>query len=515
MRRCLSGKHIPLFALFALISMALAVAPLVAAEPLNVFDVDEYSSRVAGGSEARFEWVMFNNGTSPILVRPIASDDLPPDVVASFEPAFVTLEPAQSAAIVLVLATDPNMDDANITLQVVFMATTMDDPGTASYLYRTANLVVDSQLGNVGVNAIFGIWPNPLPPPLDGNLGAFLVTILGWFLIALAFVFIFDPAVHHLTRRTKTKVDDIILRIVRIPIFMFILSYGTVVSLEILNMDRALVAAIESAYKLIVVVLIIYLAYKVYKEVVVFYAKELARRTNTEMDDVLVPLLEKIGLIIIPLVGLMAILSMFGYDLTGLLVTVGFLGIVIGLAAQSTLANFFAGLQLIVDRPFKVGDLLRLEDGTNCEVRQIGIRATELFNPDTQEKVVIPNDKLANKQIINMSAPDPNLTLSIAVGVAYGTDTEKVMRILYEAAAMQPNVLVTDQKKPVVRFSDFGDSHLLFKTFIPIDNIKNRFKVASDFRVEVNRRFAQEGIEIPFPQRVVTLKKEQNPSAKG
>jgi MscS family membrane protein len=493
-----------------MVLITISAMPVRAAEPFNIFDVGEYSSRIAGGDLARFEWVVFNNGTSPLFVRPSASPESIPEIMISFEPSFVALDPAESATIAMVVTTEPNIDNANITFQVSFIATPMDDPNMISYENRTVNVIVDSALGNVGVNAIFGIWPNQLPPPLDGNLGAFLVTIVGWVIISLAFVFIIDPIVHYLTRRTKTKVDDIILRIIRVPVFIFILSYGTVTSLEILNIDRDLVALIESFYEFILVLLIVYVAYKVYKEVVIYYAKELAKKTNSEVDDVMIPILEKIGLVVIPLLGLITILSMFGFDLTGLLVGVGFLGLVIGLAAQSTLANFFAGLQLIADRPFKVGDLLRLEDGSNCEVRYIGIRATELYNPDTQEKVVIPNNEIANKHIINMAAPDLNLTLGIGVGVAYGTDTDKVMSILYESAAMHTNVVVTDTRKPVVRFSDFSDSSLLFKTFIPIDDVRNRFKVASDFRIEVNRRFAQEGIEIPFPQRVVTIKHDKD-----
>jgi small-conductance mechanosensitive channel len=495
-----------LLAALAITLLVAVVVPTASAEPLNVFDVDDYSRSVAAGGDAEFSWVVFNNGTSPLLVKPRLLGDLGSDVTAAFEPSFITLTPGSSSSIILRVDTDPNMGDADLAISVGFDSTPMDDPSQVDAVVRTATVQVDSNLGKVGNNALFGIWPNNLPSPLDGNWGAFLVTIIGWVLIALFFAFVIDPLVHYLTRRTDTTLDDTILRIMRAPVFIFILSYGAVSSLEILDIDRDLVAQIEAFYRIVVVLLIVWVVYKVYDEIILHYARGFAQKTATEVDDVIVPLLEKIGLIIIPLVGLMTVLSMLGYDLTALLAGVGFLGIVVGFAAQSTLANFFAGLQLILDRPFKVGDLLRLEDGSNCEVKAIGLRATELYNPDTQEKVVVPNDQIANKQLINMAAPDRMLTLGVAVGVAYGSDTEKVMETLYDAAASHPNVLVTATKKPVVRFSDFDDSCLTFKTFIPIDDLKNRFKVASDFRAEVNRRFAKEGIEIPFPQSVVTIK---------
>ncbi|MCU0861589.1 MAG: mechanosensitive ion channel, partial [Methanomassiliicoccales archaeon] len=296
--------------------------------------------------------------------------------------------------------------------------------------------------------------------------------------------------------------------IIRAPVFIFILSYGTVVSLEILNIDRDIVANIETAYEVILVVLVVWVAYKVYKEIVLYYAREYAKKTETEMDDVVVPLMEKIGLIIIPLIGMMVVLSMFGYDLTALLAGVGFLGIVIGFAAQSTLANFFAGLQLLADRPFKVGDILRLEGGEQLVVRHIGMRATKLYNPDTDELVVVPNNEIANKQIVNMVEPSRTLRVIISIGVAYGSDVDKVMTIMRQTAMDHPNTLKGGEHIPVVRFADFGDSSLNFKIFIWVDDVSNRFKVASEFRQELNRRFAKEGIEIPFPQRVVTVRYE-------
>ena len=489
-------------------------APLTSASPMNVFGVGGYEKSAAAGAGAEFDWVVFNNGTSPILVKPSAVLSNT-EVEASFDPAFVTLDPGASRTISLKIGTDPNMADANLTIEVVFTATLMDDPGQVWEEHRAANLVIDSRLANVGNNAIFGIWPNQLPPPLDTNWGAFLVTLLGWVLIGLAFAFVFDPIVHRITRRTDTMLDDMILKIIRVPVFVFIITYGAVTSLEILNMDRDLVAQIETFYEVVVVILVVWVAYKVYKEIVLYYAREYARKTDTQMDDVAVPLLEKIGIIVIPLLGLMTILSMFGYDLTALLAGIGFLGIVIGFAAQSTLSNFFAGLQLLADRPFKVGDVLRLEDGDQLEVRHIGMRATELYNPDTDELVVIPNNEIANRRIVNMVEPDRKLRITVAVGVAYGSDVDQVMTIMRQTAMEHPNTLKGGDHLPVVRFYEFGESSLNFKVFIWVDDISNRFKVSSDFRQELNRRFVEAGIEIPFPQRVVTIRHEKPNAGNG
>lgn len=252
-----------------------------------------------------------------------------------------------------------------------------------------------------------------------------------------------------------------------------------------------------------------------YDGIVIHYARVYAKKTDTEIDDVVVPLMEKIGLIILPLVGMMAILGMLGYDLTALLAGVGFLGIVIGFAAQSTLSNFFAGLQLLTDRPFKVGDTLQLESGEVCEVKKIGMRATELLDGDTEQLIVVPNNDVVNKKIINMVEPDKRLRVLAKINIAYGSDVEKVSTILRRTALEHSNVLKNAEHQPVVRFSDFGDSSLMFKVFIYIDDVAYRHKVTSEYRKAVYERFAAEGIEIPFPQRVVhfvdeTKKSERN-----
>ena len=117
--------------------------------------------------------------------------------------------------------------------------------------------------------------------------------------------------------------------------------------------------------------------------------------------------------------------------------------------------------------------------------------------------MIIPNNEIANKKIINMMEPDRKLKIMIRVDTAYGSPVEKVMSVLKEAAYSHPNVLKSKALEPVVRFADFGESALSFKTFIWIDDLDNRHTDASDFRIEVERRFRAEGIKIPFPQQVV------------
>jgi hypothetical protein len=360
--------------------MAIAlVAPAAAASPINVFLVDNYSKETTAGHSVEFKWVAFNNGTTPYLVKLNRTMSSASDMTAEFAENYFTLQPGESHSTVMMVSTDPAMDSRDVTFLVTLTLTRMSDPSQMEQVQETVHLNIKAVIGaGAGQNKIFGIWDNFLPAPFDTNLGAFLFSILGWVLIALFLTFVVDPLVHAITKDTTTTLDDDLLKILRGPIFVFVIVFGAVTSVEILNLDRDVIANIEFIYHIAVIILLVWVAYRVYDGIVVHYAKEYAKKTDTEIDDVVVPLMEKIGLIIIPLVGMMAILGMLGYDLTALLAGVGFLGIVIGFAAQSTLSNFFAGLQLLTDRPFKVGDTLQLESGEVCEVNYPPLKSVGL-----------------------------------------------------------------------------------------------------------------------------------------
>jgi small-conductance mechanosensitive channel len=494
-------------AAFAVLSLlAISSSAVSAASSVNVFDVDTYIKTVTAGNSADFQWVVFDNGTTPLLVKINFTLSQSSDVSGQLAIGYFALDPGQSNAVDLKIATEKALPTTTILGHVTISITDMTDPSQVTTITKDASLKVNAAIStSAGQNKIFGIWDNFLPPPFDTNVGAFVVSVIGWALIALAIAFVVDPIIRAVAAKTTTTLDDILLKILRGPIFLLVITYGTVTSLEILNLDRDTVAQIEQIYAIAIVAIAAWIAYRVYDGIILYYAKKFASKTETELDDVLVPLMEKIGLIVIPIVAIMVILGMLGYDLTALLAGAGFLGIVVGLAAQSTLANFFAGMQLVADRPFKVGDLLRIDSGEICEVKHIGMRATELWNTDTNEMVIIPNNDIANKKIVNMVEPDRQLVVMVQVDVAYGTDTEKVMTILKQVALDHPNVLKDVEHQPVVRFADFGQSALTFKLFMTLDDLKHRYKVPSDVRAEINRRFAAEGIEIPFPQQVIHL----------
>ncbi len=496
-----------LLLVIGLLLIVAALTPSISADPVNVFSVGDQYQKVYAGDTATFEWIIYNNDSVPYVVTPSVDLSTNSGLTATFGQSHITLYPGDSEPIQMIVTTSSRMAAALLPLGIDLTVTQMNSLSNTFTINETAQLEVLPVFGTrAGDNKILGIWNNSLPAPLDGNEGAFAVSVGIWAVIALFIILIADPLLHAMTSRTASEMDDMIIRIIRGPIILLVVLYGAVSSLEILSLDRNLIANMETVYQVSFVLVMTWLVYKIYDGVIIFFGHELAKKTDSEVDDVLVPILEKLGIIVIPSVAIMMIFSMFGYDLTVILAGFGFMGIVIGFAAQATLANFFAGLQMVVDRPFKIGDLLKLENTDICAVRKIGMRSTTLYNTFTHELVIVPNNDIANKKIVNMVLPDRKLKIAVGVGVAYGSDVELVIRLMEEAALSLPEVIKDEEHRPVVRFSDFADSSLNFTAFIWITDLDLQFKAASDYRTELLKRFDQHKIEIPFPQSVVWLK---------
>ncbi len=344
----------------------------------------------------------------------------------------------------------------------------------------------------------------PLPPPFDEPLGQFVILLLIWVLIGLAVVLIVRPLIHNIFKDTKTDVDDKILAIIGGPVVAFIFFYGFIQSMQVFpNVPDWFMEMLLRVYSLVVPFIVVYIAYKVFKAVFMPLGMEYSKKTDTELDDVLIPLIDKLGGVLIIMLGLFWIASMQGINITVFIAGFGIVGLVLAFAMQDTMANFFAGIFLMTDRPFKVGDTI-LIDGDYCRVEKIGLRSTWLYNRFDHDIVIIPNNDMASSKIVNLTEPDQKFKAHAEVGVAYGSDMDAVEKIMLESIKKQPGVILGDpDREPFFRFNEFGDSSLNCKVTAWIHDIFDQWKIAHNTRLEIYRRFNEDGIEIPFPQLVV------------
>lgn len=193
--------------------------------------------------------------------------------------------------------------------------------------------------------------------------------------------------------------------------------------------------------------------------------------------------------------------AVLGINLTNVALLAGALSVGIGFGLQDVVKNFVAGLILLVERPVKVGDWV-VVGGKEGLVKRISFRATEL-ETFQRASVIIPNAEILSTAVTNWTHKDRYGRVEVAVGVAYDTDTARVRDLLLEIAHAHP--LVMREPPPKVLFVNFADSSLDFELRCYTNNVVERGTIASDLRYAIGRRFAEDGIEIPFPQRVVHL----------
>ena len=197
-------------------------------------------------------------------------------------------------------------------------------------------------------------------------------------------------------------------------------------------------------------------------------------------------------------------LDVFGINMNILLGAAAALLVGIGLGLQQTFNDFVSGLVLLFERSVSVGDLLEV-DGQVGMVKKIGLRSSTL---ETMGNVslVVPNHKLVNENVINWNHDNDKVRFHINLGVAYGTDTKKVKEILLKVVRDNPYVI--DYPAPFVRFQDFGKSSLDFSLYFFSRNLRIIEDVKSDIRLEIDLRFRENNISIPFPQREVRITKD-------
>lgn len=174
----------------------------------------------------------------------------------------------------------------------------------------------------------------------------------------------------------------------------------------------------------------------------------------------------------------------------------------LGFGLQEIFANFVSGLIILFERPVRIGDVVTIDNVTGS-VSRIQIRATTITDWDRKEYIV-PNKEFVTGKLLNWTLSDKTNRIVVRVGVAYGTDTEKVLAILQEIADEHP--LILKDPPPIVAFEGFGDStlDLVLRCFLP--NLDNRLKVVTQLHVTIDRRFREAGIDIAFPQRDVHIR---------
>ena len=343
-------------------------------------------------------------------------------------------------------------------------------------------------------------------PTIQQIMIAVLILVVAWLVSMLVLVTL--KRTKFLTSITKSTIDDEIIRLLRRPIHLGFQFVGVVLALYYLFPTLSYK---EFSYSdLIPILLILWVVYvmdRLIKGIMDWYGQESTSANADGQKRGTFGFLNTLISILVWGIGLAFILNQVGVDITALIAGLGIAGIAVALALQNTLSGLFSAVSLAVDRPVRLDDYVKLEDGTEGFIEDISMRSTRIRTFE-QHTVIVPNSRLSEMIITNTYLPETSATTKVVFQVSYKTDLEHAEGVALEAA----NKVLEDhnakgEEEPSVRFGDFKDSGIEMKVYLRVAKYLDQFIVRSDFVKALKLAFENEKIEMPYPQMDVHVKK--------
>ncbi|MBT3239931.1 MAG: mechanosensitive ion channel [Chloroflexi bacterium] len=316
--------------------------------------------------------------------------------------------------------------------------------------------------------------------------------------------FILDRVVRRITKSTKTKLDDVLVKVVRPPLFWLLLLKVTQYAISRLDfIDFFKSSNIDDFFYTLYFLLVFALVWQLIVSLSSWYTKEIAPNTKSDLASQLLPFSRRVILIIVAIIGGIILLGHFDVEVSGLVTTLGIGSLAIALAAQAALSDTISGFMIMLDRPFRIGDRIEIQDlSTWGDVVDVGLRSTHIRTRDNR-MVIVPNSVIAKSLIVNHAYPNSEYRIQIEVGIGYGTDIEKARETIIGAVRTVEGVV---PEKPVeALFLNFGDSALLFRVRWWIDSYIDTRQMFDKVNSAIYKALGRENIEVPFPQQDVHL----------
>jgi small-conductance mechanosensitive channel len=389
----------------------------------------------------------------------------------------------------------------------------LQDLDDSQYSWINMSLCVtvtsDTDVGG-SYNKFLGIIPNTLPgvfgePWFTASVSFIAVIIIVWAISLLLLPL--TMAILKVTRRGEdyTQLKKRVLILVSLAAFVLALNR----TLLILGVDSEVYYFVETASKVAYTVVGAFIVWDVYVFVILRVVGGLEKRINNE-DTSLVPLLKLLGRLVISVVAVSIILSAYGVDLAGVLVSAGVVSLGITLGAQNVLSQFFSGIILLATRPFKKGDFVQIDDDVFI-VRKVGLMFTEFNNWGMDKIVTIPNNVVSSSKLFNLTRGNSVARINVYVTVAYDTDIPKAKSLMLEAANSNPDVVLDGSfSKPSVSLNEWLSSGIQLRLSCYVDDFDSSKGIASNIRESITDLFRENDIEIPYSRVQVDILNDAN-----
>ena len=330
------------------------------------------------------------------------------------------------------------------------------------------------------------------------QIGLFFLVIVLFAVLGRTAYYLFKKYARATAEKSKSKLDDLIIHVIEKPLIFFLIVIGISVGTRFLSIPIEFVGTLNSVYSVLLTIGAAWITVNLVDAAINFYIVPLTEKTDSKLDDQLIPIASKTLKWLIIIFALLLIISSFGYDITAVLAGLGIGGLAIAFAAQETISEMFGGLNIIMSKPFIVGDWVEVE-GTVGVVERVSLRHTTIRNLD-KRKVILPNSKISKGVIVNISSA-PSRKIMMDLGLTYETPANKVKKAIELVKGIiesHPNC----EKEPVVQLSEFKDFSLNLLVIYYADNAK-WFTVRHDINMSIKEAFDKAKIDFAYPTQMI------------
>lgn len=343
------------------------------------------------------------------------------------------------------------------------------------------------------------LWGNSLE-----DWGISILIVAAAVVFVMLFSLLSKKVIKPFTTRTKNHLDDVIYYSLESPIKFAVMLLGIWIAIHRLVSPDSFVKVIDSTYRILIVLNITWIFARLFSGLVQIYWGHRANGQTNKM----IPIIKRTILVIVWIIGLVMALSNVGVNISALLGTLGIGGIAFALAAQDTVKNVFGAFTILTDKPFSIGDTIRV-DSFEGTVVDVGVRSTKIMDYD-KRIITFPNYKITDANIINISS-EPMRRVVLNLGLTYDTPPEKMKEALDILKALPAKVenVSSNPSDVVAVFSGYDDSALTIMYIYYIVKQGDVLGVPSNMNLEILSSFNEAGISFAFPTRTVYIQKDE------
>ena len=344
------------------------------------------------------------------------------------------------------------------------------------------------------------LWGNTIE-----NWGISILIILGAIIIVKLLSLLGKKVIKPFVTGTDNHLDDVIFYSLEAPVKFAIILLGIWIAIHRLVYPDSFVKVVDNAYSILIVLDITWFFGRLFSSLLqIYWGKQSNGQANKMM-----PIIKRTILVIVWLIGIVMALSNVGVNISALLGTLGIGGIAFALAAQDTVKNVFGAFTILTDKPFSIGDTIRV-DSYEGTVVDVGVRSTKIMNYD-KRIITFPNYKITDTSIVNISS-EPMRRVVLNLGLTYDTTSEKMKEALELLKSIPKRVenVSSNPSDIVAVFTEYSDSALVIMYIYFIEKQGDILGVTSNMNMEILAAFNKAGLNLAFPTRTVYIQKDES-----